>query len=95
MKLVKIVRSTNPEKKYMAVFEEGGRTKTTHFGAKGMSDFTQHHDAERRMLYLKRHRANEDWNEPTSAGALSRWILWGDSTSFNTNVAAFKRRFGL
>ena len=95
LKLVKIAKSTNPEKKYMAVFENDGRTKTTHFGASGMSDFTQHHDPERRMRYLGRHKATEDWNDPTSAGALSRWILWGDSTSFNENVKRYKRRFDL
>jgi len=42
-----------------------------------------------------RHRANEDWNKPDTAGALSRWILWGDSTSIQKNIADFKKRFSL
>jgi hypothetical protein len=95
LKLVKIVKSDNPEKKYMAVFDNDGRTKTTHFGARGMTDYIKSQDPERRMRYLGRHKANEDWNDPTSAGALSRYILWGDSTSFNENVKQFKRRFDL
>jgi len=95
LKLIKLVKSDKPEKKYMAVFEENGREKTTHFGARGMLDFTQHGDPERRALYLARHRATENWNDPTSAGALSRWILWGPSQSFNENLKFFKRRFDL
>jgi len=96
MKLLELIPSTNPEKKFMAVFDLGdGRTKTTHFGSKGMSDYTITHSKTRRMLYLIRHRLRENWNDPTSAGALSRWILWGPSTSFNKNVEIFKKKFNL
>lgn len=65
------------------------------FGAKGYEDYTQHHDRLRRANYLSRHRTRENWNNPMSAGALSRWILWGDSTSIQTNVRRFKQRFSL
>ena len=96
MKLLELIPSPNPDKKYMAVFDLGdGRTKTTHFGAKPYQDYTQHHSKLRRMLYLTRHRFSENWNDPTSAGALSRWILWGPSTSFNKNVEIFKKKFNL
>ena len=74
MKLVSITRSDREGKKWKAVFEDP--KKTTHFGAKGMSDYTKHKDDERKKLYLDRHRKNESWNNPTTAGALSRWILW-------------------
>jgi len=30
-----------------------------------------------------------------TAGSLSRWILWGDSTSLETNIRSFKQRFNL
>jgi len=36
----------------------------------------------------------ENWNDPTSAGALSRWILW-NKPSFKGSVADFKKRFGV
>jgi hypothetical protein len=49
----------------------------------------------RRANYLSRHRTSESWTNPKTAGALSRWLLWGDSTSFATNLADFKRRFSL
>jgi hypothetical protein len=95
MKLVSLQQSTKPEKKMMAVFENMGRTKTIHFGSKGMDDYTLSKNKDQRERYLMRHRANEDWNKPDSAGALSRWILWGDSTSIQKNVADFKKRFNL
>ena len=65
------------------------------FGAKGYQDYTQHHDPLRRANYLSRHRARENWRDPMTPGALSRWLLWGDSTSLQTNVQAFRRRFHL
>ena len=73
-----IKKSTNPKKKLMAVFssKDGDRSKTTHFGSAGMSDFPKHRDEARRQRYLDRHRKRENWNDPQSAGALSRYILW-------------------
>ena len=65
------------------------------FGAYGMSDYTQHKDKLRRERYFLRHRTRENWNDPMSAGALSRWLLWGESTNLTTNVRSFKNRFNL
>jgi hypothetical protein len=92
LKLIKIVKSTRPEKKYMAIFEKNGRIKTTHFGSFGMSDFTKHKNPERKKRYLSRHRKNENWNDPTSAGSLSKNILW-NKTSLRASIADYKRRF--
>jgi hypothetical protein len=79
----------------MAVFENpNGRTKTVHFGAAGMSDFTISKDEARKERYLARHRANENWDQPDTAGALSRWILWNKPT-FSASVADYRRRFSL
>ena len=36
-------------------------TKTVHFGAAGMSDYTKHKDDERKQAYIQRHKKNEDW----------------------------------
>ncbi len=87
-------RSRNPAKKWDAVFEyPDGHTKTTSFGARGMSDYTKHKNVTRRARYLKRHSGmGEDWNDPTTAGALSRWILW-NKPSFKSSVADYRRRF--
>jgi len=94
MKVV-IKKSTQPKKKYMAVFTENGKkVKTTHFGSAGMSDFTKNKDEERKKRYLDRHRKNENWNDKFSAGALSRWVLWNKPT-LRASIADYKRRFKL
>lgn len=78
-----------------AVFTlDDGRTRTVHFGARGMSDYTLHRDTGRRRGYLARHAAREDWGDPLTAGALSRWVLWNKPTR-RASVADFKRRFKL
>ena len=99
---VTISRSSNPQKKLMAVFEdsEGKKMKTTHFGQRGASDYTKHGDKERMKRYLERHgggtttSTKENWKDPTTAGALSRWILW-NKPSLSSSFADYKRRFGL
>lgn len=70
--LIKITKSTKPEKKLMAIFEDCNteRRKTVHFGSKGYEDYTTHKDFTRRQRYIDRHRVNENWNDPISAGAL-------------------------
>ena len=98
-----IKKSEKPDKKYKAKFCycqvkdacKGKNTKEIHFGASGYEDYTQHGDKERRENYLARHKTREDWNDPDTAGALSRWLLWGDSTSLARNIAAFRKRFNL
>ena len=95
----KVVKSKVKGKKYTAIFEcpKCNKTKVVHFGAEGMSDFTIHKDPERKARYLKRHNpknTNEDWNNPMTAGALSRWILW-DKPSFDESVKGFIDRFNL
>ena len=80
----------------MAIFQDDkGKRKTTHFGAKGMDDFTLTGDKEARKRYRERHKKDLDTNDPTRAGYLSYFILWGDSTSLNKNIADYKKRFNL
>jgi len=93
MKLLSVTPSQKPDKKLDAKFEtDTGRTKVVSFGAKGMDDYTKTHDVEQRARYLKRHSKNEDWSKVDSPGALSRWILWGESTSLMQNIANYKRK---
>ena len=82
-------------KKFMAVFTlDNGRTRTVHFGAAGASDYTQHRDPARKQRYLARHEPREYWHEPTTAGALARWILWNKET-LRESVADYVRRFDI
>jgi hypothetical protein len=95
MKLISITESPKTDKKLMAVFDNDGRKKTVHFGAKGMDDYTLTKDKEARERYLTRHAKRENWNDPMSPGALSKWVLWGNSTSRTKNIAEYKKHFGL
>lgn len=95
MSSVKITGSDAKGKKMKAVFtDKDGSKKTIHFGAKGMSDYTKHGDEERKKRYLARHKTNEDWNNPKTAGSLSRYVLWNKPT-LTASVNDFKKRFNL
>lgn len=95
MKLT-LIKSPNPEKKWRAVFtDKDGKETHTDFGSAGMTDYTLSKDPLRRARYLSRHKSRENWRDPTSAGALSRYLLWGDSTSLQQNLRNFKSRFSL
>lgn len=91
VKLLKIVKSPNTLKKYRAYFDNG---RHTDFGASGYEDFTTHKDVDRRNRYDMRHKKHENWNDPFSAGALSKWILW-NKPSFEASVADYKKRFNM
>ena len=94
MKVI-IKRSTNRQKKYMAVFyKDGKKIKTTHFGAAGMSDYTKHKDSNRKKRYMTRHRKRENWNNYMSAGSLSRYILWNKPT-LKASITDYKKKFNL
>ena len=86
-----IMKSSRKNKKYMAMFKDG---KVVHFGDTRYEDFTVHKDEERKRLYLLRHKKNEGWNNPYSAGSLSRYILWNKPTII-ASVEDFKKRFNL
>jgi hypothetical protein len=59
-----------------------------------MSDFTKHGDEERKERYIKRHKVNENWDDPKSAGALSRFVLWNKPT-LSASIRDYKSRFNL
>lgn len=94
MVFVQLSKSNQEGKKYKAVFYDENRQKikTTHFGAVGYQNFTQHKDEDRKQAYLARHKNNENWNDYKSAGSLSRHLLWNKpslSASYNDYVKKF------
>lgn len=96
MKLIKVVRANDGVHKYVAHFEtDTGRVRKTGFGAAGMDDYTLTHDVGQRTRYRERHRKDLETGDPTRAGFLSYYILWGDSTSIRENITAYKNRFNL
>ena len=96
IKLKSLKRLKSGPKKYVAEFEiitknSKKRTKSTKFGAKGMSDYTIHKDTERRNRYINRHKKDLRTNDPTRAGYLSMYILWNKKT-YKASLADYKRR---
>ena len=94
IKLVSIKPSSVKGKKMTAIFTIDGRKKTVQFGASGYSDYTMHHDEERKKRYIARHRKNENWKDATKPGTLSRFILW-EHKNKKTAIMLYKKRFGL
>ena len=98
MRLLDVKPSTAKGKKYMAIFcpcngPSKCKGKKVHFGSSTSQTYLDHHDKEKRANYLKRHKVNENWNNPTTPGALSRHLLWGDSTSLMMNIKEFREKF--
>jgi len=94
-KLLEVQPSTVATKKWTAVFSDGTKTRRVSFGAKGYTDYTLGHDKEQRERYRARHAKDLQRGTPMSPGYLSYYLLWGDSTDLQTNVRAYRKRFGL
>ncbi len=104
---MKIIPAKAKGKKWTAYFMlDDGKEKAVSFGAKGMRDYTLLNDknskfyepdkAKREKVqaaYIKRH-AKDRIDEPLTAGALSRWILW-ELPSFAGSIKKFKNKFKL
>jgi hypothetical protein len=75
--MVQFFYANDNKHKYVAVFNDG---QSVRFGAFGYEDYTITNNKEQKKRYLNRHRKREDWNDPKTPGALSRWILWNKPT---------------
>ena len=103
MKLLSIKPSDKATKKYVATFCMcDGATKCcdtdrkkVHFGAKNSNTYLDHGDEKKRLAYVARHKVNENFNDPLSAGSLAKNLLWGPTTSLRENIALFKKKFNL
>lgn len=84
-----ITKSRKKDKKFDAVID--GKN-TISFGAKGYSDFTQHKDPERKQRYLNRHKKNENWYDPKTAGFYATHVLWNKPT-LKASVADINKQF--
>ena len=95
MKLISVKPSNSKTKKYTATFMIDGKEKKVNFGQKGYDDYTIKKDKEQRSRYRKRHAKDLKTGDPTRAGYLSYYLLWGDSTSLKENIKDYKKRFKL
>ena len=92
-----IEKGTAKNKKLKAIFydDKVKKIKTTQFGDDRYSDYTIHKDKERRNKYRQRHKKDLEKGNYMSRGFLSYYLLWGDSTSLNTNIKKYKKKFKL
>lgn len=86
--MVQFYRAKDGVHKLVAKFDDG----QVPFGAFGYDDFTTTGDLKKKRNYLARHRKREDWNDPKSAGALSRWILWNKPT-LDESIEHYAKKF--
>ena len=94
VKLESIERTRDNKKAFKAVFKKpDGKTKTVRFGTDSNFLLNKSKTDKDKVNYKKRHSKNENWNDPTTAGSLSRHLLWGDTRNLNTNISAFKNKF--
>lgn len=93
MPYTQLLRGTGG-KKFKMVFYDHSRKKikSVSFGAVGYEDFTTHGDLQRKQNYIQRHSAREDFNDPMTAGALSKWILW-NKTTLSASYKDFRNKF--
>jgi hypothetical protein len=94
MKLIDIRVANDKVHKYTALFQTDHGLKEVKFGGYGYEDFTQTNSNLRKKMYLARHAPRENWDDPTSAGSLSRWLLWNKRT-LSASILDFKKRFGV
>jgi len=95
-KLISVKRSKKPGKKWNFTFKTNSqRTFTRSVGDSTRNNYTLHHDKTRRKHYLQRHKKDLNTGDPTRPGYISYYVLWGKSTSFEENLAAYKKRFNL
>ena len=67
-----------------------------YFGQAGASDMTQHKNEARKILYINRHKNNENWSKSgaDTAGFWSRWLLWNKPT-IKESYMDIKKRFNI
>ena len=94
MKLLRVERSPNKGKRFMAVFDDG---KKVHFGTDSNFVLNKRKTRKDRQNYIKRHSQNplekDALKNPRSPARLSMDLLWGQSRSLDENIRAYKNKY--
>ena len=103
--LLSVKPAERKDKRYTATFClcekknecNGENHKQTSFGDPTATTYVDSASEEKKKSYLARHSKSpgQDWSKPTTAGSLSRYLLWGASRSLRENIKAFKKKFNL
>lgn len=92
-----IEKGTAKNKKWKAIFydDTGKKIRTSQFGDNRYQDYTQHKDKERRNKYRERHKKDLVSGDFQKPGLLAYHLLWGESTSLQSNIKSYKKKFKL
>jgi len=93
-------------KRFVAIFTDDpegamvkGKSKKVNFGLKNpkLGTFIDHADKKLRKNYIARHEVREKkfYKDPMRAATLSRFILWGTSSSLKENIENYKNKYNL
>lgn len=63
------------------------------FGSSHGKTFLDHNAETIKQQYLDRYAKTQNWNDPFTAGALARYLLYGETT-LQASIAKFQRKFG-
>jgi len=91
---VNFYESNRKDKRMKAVFSDTDFIEIVHFGQRGASTYIDHNDHQKKRGYISRHKVRENWNDPFTPGALSRYILWNKPT-LEESIKNFKDMFKL
>ena len=107
MKLLRIVKSSNPSKKWDAIFMIDGKEKKVSFGQSGARDYTLINDKNSKFYlpkildrnvvrdsYKRRHKKDLETKDPMRPGYLSYYLLWNKKT-LASSIKDYKKRFKL
>tara|TARA_R100000700_G_C3162053_1_gene137943 strand:- start:1137 stop:1439 length:303 start_codon:yes stop_codon:yes gene_type:complete len=99
MKL-EIKNSQAKGKRFVAIFtDDKGKSKKVNFGLKNpkRGTFIDHADKELRKNYIARHEVREKkfYKDAMRPATLSRFILWGTSSSLKQNIENYKNKYNL
>ena len=100
MDTVQIKKSDKPAKKLVAICKnkKTKKEKKVYFGSATNKDYTIYSKTDKakaekmKKSYIARHKVRENWTNPQSAGALSRYILWNLPT-LSASIKDYKKRF--
>jgi len=97
---IEIKNSQAKGKRFVAIFtDDKGKSKKVNFGLKNpkLGTFIDHADKKLRKNYIARHEVREKkfYKDPMRAATLSRFILWGTSSSLKQNIEDYKNKYNL
>ena len=81
--------------KFTAIFDIDGTIKQINFGDSRYKSYIETGDKFKRTKYHKRHANDLYSNDPTNAGILSYFLMWGESYDLDKNIKYFKNKFNI